>query len=92
LLLTAIVAVKSNHVGDTGRDGTPERRSWRAAGGGGGQEGWHQELWVPALPESGTVTFACTWEARGIVDATAELEAKKLLSAAKRARPIFSES
>jgi hypothetical protein len=58
-------------------------------GGGGSFEGWHQEFWVPALPETGDVTFACTWEATGIVDATAELPGKKLLAAAKRARPLF---
>jgi hypothetical protein len=61
----------------------------QSTGGGGGSEGWHQEFWVPALPDEGTVTFACTWEARGIVEATADLAAKKLLAAAQRARPLF---
>jgi hypothetical protein len=59
------------------------------SGGGGSLEGWHQEFWVPALPDAGNVTFACSWEARGIVEATADLPAKKLLVAAKRARPLF---
>jgi hypothetical protein len=61
-------------------------------GGGGSSEGWRADFWVPALPDAGRVTFACTWEARGIVDATADLEAKKLLAAAKRARPLFDEA
>jgi hypothetical protein len=80
-----------------GRVFTPPRGGWAAedelvlqtAGGGGGSEGWHQEFWVPALPDAGNVTFACAWEARGIVDGTADLSAKKLLTAAKRARPLF---
>jgi hypothetical protein len=58
-------------------------------GGGGSSEGWQTECWVPALPKEGDVTFACTWEAKGIVDATTDLPAKKLLAAAKRARPLF---
>jgi hypothetical protein len=33
-----------------------------STGGGGSTEGWHQEFWVPALPDTGNVKFVCTWK------------------------------
>jgi hypothetical protein len=64
-------------------------RVLESAGGGGQYETWGQDLWVPALPQSGTVTFACSWETRSIRDATATLDARDILAAADRAEPLF---
>jgi hypothetical protein len=62
----------------------------QSVGGSGGREGWRQEFWVPGLPPEGPVTFAVTWETRGIENATATLDSALLHEAASNAQPLWT--
>ena len=62
-------------------------------GGRGGQDGseFHQSYWVSPLPPPGPVAVICEWPAGQIPVVRREIDARSILDAAERARPMFGD-
>lgn len=63
----------------------------RPQGGGGGGRSWRQGFFCQPLPPPGALQLVCEWPAYDIPESRLEVDAKVILDAADRARPIWPE-
>ena len=54
-----------------------------------GDRDWQTEFWVWPLPPEGPLAFVCEWPAMGIPETRQEVDARLILDAAERARPLW---
>lgn len=69
----------------------PERHMLRPQGGGGGGRRWQQGFLLEPLPPPGTISFVCEWASYGLAESRVELDAKVVLDAAEKARPLWPD-
>jgi hypothetical protein len=60
-------------------------------GGGGGGGHWRASYWVWPLPPAGPLAFVCEWPVAGIPLTRAQLDARVVLDAARRALVLFED-
>jgi hypothetical protein len=60
-------------------------------GGGGGGRRYDMSFWVWPLPPPGPVAFVCEWPAHGIPESRAQLDAQRILDAARRSVQLWPE-
>lgn len=60
-------------------------------GGGGGGRHYDSRYWVWPLPPAGPLIFVCEWPALGVEESRAQLDARLVLDAAARSRPLWPE-
>jgi hypothetical protein len=60
-------------------------------GGGGGGRRFAHGFWCAPLPPAGMMRFVCRWPARGVEEASTEVEAQLILDAAARAVTIWPD-
>ena len=58
-------------------------------GGGGSDHEYQQHLWLWPLPPAGPVTFALTWPAMSIVEATVQIDGAVFQAAAAEAQQLW---
>lgn len=74
-----------------GLDEKPSAPVMSTGGGSGGDDSWHQDVWIWPLPSPGPLTFVCQWPAAGISLTRQEIDAQLILDASSRAQVIFSD-
>ncbi len=74
-----------------GLDEKPTAPVMNTGDGGGGDDNWHQDIWVWPLPPPGPLTFVCQWPAAGIPLTRQKIDAQPILDASSHAQVIFSD-